>query len=47
MSEKLKENTLKTIIKEKEIVFNENCILGGDEDFFINRLSECFLKAKK
>lgn len=47
MSEKLKENTLKTTIKEKEIVFNENCILGGDEDFFINRLSECFLKAKK
>ncbi|MGL5415788.1 MAG: DEAD/DEAH box helicase family protein [Clostridium sp.] len=33
------------IIKEKGIAYSENCIIGGDKDFLINRLEEAFNKA--
>ncbi|MGL4873123.1 MAG: DEAD/DEAH box helicase family protein [Clostridium sp.] len=33
------------LIKEKEISYSKNCIIGGDEDFLINRLEESFNKA--
>ncbi|WP_297639146.1 DEAD/DEAH box helicase family protein [uncultured Clostridium sp.] len=33
------------LIKEKEIGYSENCILGGDNDYLIDRLNKAFNKA--
>ncbi|MGL4875334.1 MAG: DEAD/DEAH box helicase family protein, partial [Clostridium sp.] len=43
------ENTLDQtlLIKEKDISYNSNCIIGGDKDFLINRLEESFNKATR
>ncbi|MGL5411362.1 DEAD/DEAH box helicase family protein [Cetobacterium sp.] len=35
------------LIKEKEIGYSENCILGGEDDYLIDRLNKAFNKAVK